>query len=464
MGAVCREIDGDSFDKMNDAYFTYTLVFCAGLLIAIGLIGPGRLFSITHLAGIYLVTFTATYLVRPLLTQAIGDSYQLTLLKIAGLDRVWYPMSVAVFLSLISFALGYRLPFPWRGRPTQVDRPLSADAPATPRSILVWCGILLVWGYTMMLLVEPVPGLRSADVPMQVTEGGTIYTTTTGYLVTASISVAASVVLLYAVSGSLFPSVLLALPWLVTRIYVGWGRSVYLFFLIAMVIVWALRRRTGKLKLRQLAVLIVFVIGGLALVPTLGSNREYFRQSGWSANDVIENSTTGWIDSTSPVAGFESTLYFLQLVPDHYPYAYGATYMYRYFIQWIPRILWREKPVPTDLVGWSDPALYGSAPGAIGDAYWNFGWPGIIIFFFLTGFILNWVEKRYEASEKSPAMIAAYAAFYATMIHLGRDSLFYMLPTYLQFWGPAFFIARWLEIKSRNVKANFLVPITTVIH
>ena len=73
-------------------------------------------------------------------------------------------------------------------------------------------------------------------------------------------------------------------------------------------------------------------------------------------------------------------------VPQDVGYLYGKSYLAALTV-WVPRYLWPEKPGLIDgMVGETFyNAEVGIPPGPIGEAYWNFGYLGIPLIFFLFG-------------------------------------------------------------------------------
>jgi len=70
----------------------------------------------------------------------------------------------------------------------------------------------------------------------------------------------------------------------------------------------------------------------------------------------------------------------------------------------IPRILWSDKPdlqvgrlVTAQFLGSESPDLYTS-PSHVGELYWNFGWPGVVIGMGLIGLLLGYVGVRTDLS------------------------------------------------------------------
>jgi hypothetical protein len=71
----------------------------------------------------------------------------------------------------------------------------------------------------------------------------------------------------------------------------------------------------------------------------------------------------------------------------------------------VPRILWPNKPdVPTGrLVNKafhvSDQAETNISPSHLGELYWNFGWPGVVIGMTCIGLLLGFLGARYDLSQ-----------------------------------------------------------------
>jgi oligosaccharide repeat unit polymerase len=84
--------------------------------------------------------------------------------------------------------------------------------------------------------------------------------------------------------------------------------------------------------------------------------------------------------------------YGLQQIPSHHPYLYGSGYVPG--ICWFPRALWPSKPYGTGYVLsqiWYDKEAPESNVGlpTMGEAYANFGIPGVIVVLFLVGRVIR---------------------------------------------------------------------------
>ena len=118
-------------------------------------------------------------------------------------------------------------------------------------------------------------------------------------------------------------------------------------------------------------------------------------------------------------------------------------------------MLWPEKPL--SVADWSfvkwlginfaprDLTRYAAAPGAIGEAYLQYGFIGIIIIFWLTGVCLSWAQRLFIGLSGSPAVESGYAILYGSMCLLGRDSFFSFLPFYILFTGIPLGLAYLIE-------------------
>jgi len=96
------------------------------------------------------------------------------------------------------------------------------------------------------------------------------------------------------------------------------------------------------------------------------------------------------------------TAHIINSTPEKIPFQRGATFLALIYAP-IPRVLWPEKPavsigkdISHEVYGYSQKNLAGIPPGMPAELYLNFGYPGILIGFFLTGILL---KKLYNAFE-----------------------------------------------------------------
>lgn len=129
--------------------------------------------------------------------------------------------------------------------------------------------------------------------------------------------------------------------------------------------------------------------------------------------------------------GFEMSrelLFLTSNVPDKIPYQYGKTYLAQ-VVNPIPRFAWTSKPRQD--AGLQLAALQGQmnkgepkltvAPGLIGEMYWNFGWPGIVIISFGIGWLTcRWDQFGFQNADSMPLFLI-YASGLGIIFVSGRS-------------------------------------------
>jgi oligosaccharide repeat unit polymerase len=147
---------------------------------------------------------------------------------------------------------------------------------------------------------------------------------------------------------------------------------------------------------------------------------------------------------------FRELLFLTTRVPEAVPYQSGYTY-YVQFINPIPRFSWSEKPrrdAGLLLAELQNQTVNGEpkltiAPGLIGEMYWNFGMPGIVLLSILIGWIAaGWDHWGRQQSACLPAY-AVYVSGLGILFMSGRSiniSNFYgllalaVVTTLVRFW------------------------------
>src|ERR1041384_4822762 len=195
------------------------------------------------------------------------------------------------------------------------------------------------------------------------------------------------------------------------------SRGTVVFFFIVAMLVWMLREK----KFAPTRIIAIGVLG-VVLISFLGS----FRARIWKG----EISLTGENDETTFVEYFEQgaiesaerawansgLLPILARVPNDVDLLYGSSYMALLTLP-IPRSVWPDKPGQVGgLVGdvfFHSPA--GTPPGPIGEAYWNFHIPGVIIVFFIFGTFQKWLARCFIKYQNYPAAALIYLTILFTI-------------------------------------------------
>ncbi len=351
-------------------------------------------------------------------------------------------MTLAVSLAFLSFAIGYAI----KGRKRKPDfQKQNNEKYLTSRKVWIIIGIFIVLGYLSLLMsnANPLSGLQ--DPEMQRNAGGSIYTNTTGYLVSANYWISTAAIMIFALTCKIFPTLLVAGPWLVFRLFIGWSRNVIVTFVIALTSLFFIAKYNNKIKYKLsniliIALLIIIVIG---IMPIIQGERYYFRENELSSSNVVSAFEQRLEDkggSFGFIGGFEDTLYMLYTYPAQQNYLWCEDLIYRYFIAPIPRILWPGKPLPWGYEGLFDPSRVGCVTGSIGWAYEQFGFAAIFFFFLLQGLITRSIDDGFWYSNRNAYFSALFGLALGYSVLYGRDSPWYLWMDWMLYYGLPIFI------------------------
>ncbi|WP_440995024.1 O-antigen polymerase [Arhodomonas sp. SL1] len=100
----------------------------------------------------------------------------------------------------------------------------------------------------------------------------------------------------------------------------------------------------------------------------------------------------------------------LGAVPERVPYLYGESYLSIPFVI-IPSALWGEKPPAVGRM--NSTQIFGNPlntipAGPVGEAYWNFSYPGVFILFLVYGVIMKVAVLLYKANPRNPVVIIGF--------------------------------------------------------
>jgi oligosaccharide repeat unit polymerase len=196
----------------------------------------------------------------------------------------------------------------------------------------------------------------------------------------------------------------------------GSRSTIIVFFIIAM-LVWMLRERkfapTRVIMVGVLGVILISFLGGFRTrlwkgEISLVSDKEDTTLTEYFEQGAVESAERAWTSN--------GLLPILARVPNEVEMLYGSSYI-AFVTLPVPRSVWRGKPGQIGgLVGdtfFNSPA--GTPPGPIGEAYWNFHIPGVIIVFFIFGVFQKWLAQWFVRYQRYPAAILIYLTVMFTM-------------------------------------------------
>jgi len=192
-------------------------------------------------------------------------------------------------------------------------------------------------------------------------------------------------------------------------------RTSILLTTLVLVACWVLRR--GSLALGRMAII------GILLFLMIGLVGE-FRKSNWGKQrgvnlegiqeqdlqSIFENSSEELASRSSASAIYP----IVAKVPRRVPYRYGSIY-FSYLYRFIPRSIWKNKP-PGGIGHDCAQIFYGTGlgvgipPGPIGEAYWSFGYIGVVLVFCFWGWCLRSLANFFIRFRSNPFASILYLA------------------------------------------------------
>jgi hypothetical protein len=378
-------------------------------------------------------------------------------LEIQGFPAVPIQMTIATVLALLFLSLGYRM---GAGNVQFVERQIDFTFPRSRRFVVIALA-LIGWGYLSAVLFPNVDAIENLGG-----NGYGVNTGTTAWLTDSIQFASTGTTALYIVTGNLLLSLALAIPWFIIRVSEGWSRVVLIAYFAALFSVSLARQRRRQLSftfvMQSLAITLGLVFSILVFLPAAGAIRtsgaNFFSLTAKDLSDTFWKNfdSTAVSETGKDISGFETTVY---MIETRQRPTYGMYYAYFYFIKPIPRTLWKSKPLPPDLAEWvvgvqEDTKFFGLAAGSIGDALFAWGWIGIPLEFFLTGWAFRRLERRCVDQQPTVSAMLAYAGFFSLLPQLGRDSFIHMISErWLFVYGIPVFLFWYFDpdrVKARN--------------
>jgi len=186
------------------------------------------------------------------------------------------------------------------------------------------------------------------------------------------------------------------------------ARGALLWLIISSIIMWHYLRR--PLSTRTVVVSAILSVAVLSVLINLrrgdvnvaeGISVEGVAERLFGSRDLLDITTTAHIITAIQEGRLD--------------YSYGWTYLTWLYAP-IPRIIWLEKPVVS--VGWvvrgyvfGFGGMGGTPPGSVGEAFWAFGWFGVIIIMLALGGIEGSIYRSlgaYVHKNKNMALVYAF--------------------------------------------------------
>ncbi len=233
---------------------------------------------------------------------------------------------------------------------------------------------------------------------------------------------------------------------MVIAFYVG-GRSPAMVMLLCMICMW--HYFIGKIDFKKALVLILAAYLLISTLPIIGSYRAMPNRG---FEDLVSAFTFGigksenFIKAISEIGGSMFPLIqAMNLMPVEYSFRYGESYFYSFF-SLVPNLgLWQAHPAfqNANLGDWLQKILslrYGPGFSPAAEAYYNFGWMGIIVMFVL-GVFYGWVFTLISRNNawREPAIssfvfiIFSFTAMTSRNSFIGtvRAIFYYAVPIYI---------------------------------
>jgi hypothetical protein len=214
----------------------------------------------------------------------------------------------------------------------------------------------------------------------------------------------------------------------------AWAMEV--LFMMLVVRTWLLR----PVRVRTLGLVVA---GGLLLFSVYDQYRN-LTHKGFEAHEAQEISVGQAGVIYKGVLGgrnfdmMDNLLSVMRYTPSPLPYLLGSSYLH-FFVNFVPRRLWEGKPKGIDSIlaeriyGWG---MGGAPPGTIGELYFNFHWPGVLVGMALFGFFASCVWTYARREPRHPFLALSFAA---TLVFIGmvtRGSMFQVGSTWTMRVAP----------------------------
>jgi hypothetical protein len=189
------------------------------------------------------------------------------------------------------------------------------------------------------------------------------------------------------------------------------SRSMVFYAVIVGFMVWVLRERKvawGRFLLLGAGGLVALGALGALRKSTFTGHVDWGTITDFSAGETLMGSSLPELVERRTT--LDSTLPILAKVPEEHEFLYGSTYAAVLALP-IPRSIWTGKPGLSG--GRIGREFFHTRAGipvtGVGEAYWNFHVPGVLLVFALFGVFHRWVASLFVPYARWPGMMLLYA-------------------------------------------------------
>jgi len=150
----------------------------------------------------------------------------------------------------------------------------------------------------------------------------------------------------------------------------------------------------------------------------------------------------------------DNLLSIIYFTSDRFDYLEGSSYLH-FFVNMVPRAVWPGKPegvgslLVKNVYGWG---AGGAPPGAVGEAYLNFSWPGVIPALFLLGLFGRFLRAYAAQNGRNPFAVFLLAIGVVFVLMVTRGSLYQVGSTFVMRLFPLM-IGSLIAARGRRVPA-----------
>jgi hypothetical protein len=212
--------------------------------------------------------------------------------------------------------------------------------------------------------------------------------------------------------------------YLLYQFFVGQRSGLIMLAALCLLIYFLPRRRKPDIvKLGACFILVAFVLG---FVGRFRHDIYYGSSFGELQSFGVSDVPQLIVGSTGSAAAegrytehceIAMTVKICSLFPERLPFDYGLRYL-NVFIQWIPRLLWPERPylgltlTPEQLAVVGREFKRGPSSGFVGSFWANGGWLGVLVAAAVHGYVLGMLWKLFTLSNRRSVGLAVFVLFF----------------------------------------------------